>query len=86
MTADLSGSKYLQINLNEKPKFDRFKFLCQPYYNYNDSDYREFMLEITMALEPRIYQPMEIIYEELDDAMEILFVMQGIYNVGYIVN
>ena len=39
-----------------------------------------------LALEPRIYQVNEIIYEELDDALEILFVMSGTYNVGYILN
>ena len=39
-----------------------------------------------LALEPRLYQANEIIYEELDDALEILFVMSGTYNVGYILN
>ena len=39
-----------------------------------------------LSLEPRIYKMNEIIYEELDDALEILFVMRGTYNVGYILN
>ena len=38
------------------------------------------------SLQSRIFSPSEIIYEELDDASEILFVMKGTYNVGYILN
>ena len=39
-----------------------------------------------LALESRFYKPNDIIYDELDDALEILFVMSGTYNVGYNLN
>lgn len=57
-----------------------------PFYNFNDQEYRQFILKLMFSLEPRVYSPNEIIYEELDDASEILFVMEGTYNVGYILN
>mmetsp|Transcript_440 Transcript_440/g.419 ORF Transcript_440/g.419 Transcript_440/m.419 type:complete len:133 (-) Transcript_440:280-678(-) len=44
------------------------------------------MIEILKSLEPRIFAPREIIYVELDEVNEILFIESGEYDIGYEVN
>ena len=48
--------------------------------------YQNFMIEILKSLEPRIFGDREIIYVELDEVNEILFIEQGDYDIGYEVN
>lgn len=89
-----SGTEVQNVNLEglkKEPKknqneIDPYRFITQPFYNFNDSEYRSFMLKLMISLETRNFQMNEIIYEELDDALEIHFVMSGTYNVGYIIN
>ena len=42
--------------------------------------------QILKHLEPRIFSPREVIYVELDEVNEILFIEQGEYDIGYEVN
>jgi signal-transduction protein with cAMP-binding, CBS, and nucleotidyltransferase domain len=44
------------------------------------------MTLIMQNLEVRLFKKGEIIYQELDEAHEVLFVFSGRYNVGYEMN
>ena len=44
------------------------------------------MIQILRSLEPRKIEIRKIIYLELDEVQEILFIENGEYNVGYEVN
>ena len=44
------------------------------------------MIDILKNLEPRIFALREVIYVELDEVNEILFIEQGEYDIGYEVN
>ncbi len=44
------------------------------------------MISILNSLETRIMNKEEIIYNEMDECNEILFVCQGRYKVGYEIN
>ena len=44
------------------------------------------MIAIMQNLEVRNFSAGQIIYHELDECLEALFVVQGNYNVGYEVN
>jgi hypothetical protein len=44
------------------------------------------MIDILKNLEPRIFSPREVIYVELDEVNEILFIESGEYDIGYEVN
>ena len=44
------------------------------------------MIQFMKYLEPRKYKEGEIIYEELQEVLEITFVMKGTYFVGYEIN
>lgn len=70
----------------DSPKQGKYCKTYQSFYSLNDFEYRQFLLMLMQSLEPREFQPRQIIYEELDDAGEMLFVMRGTYNVGYLVN
>lgn len=48
--------------------------------------YAKFMTQILKNLETRYIKRKEIISEEQDDCLEVLFVMHGRYNVGYEIN
>ena len=60
--------------------------LKYPYCTYEDFEYRQFMIEIMNALEIRIFEKGEIIVNEMDESLEILFVDQGFYEVGFKIN
>ena len=48
--------------------------------------YSQFMTTIIQSLEVRFFNSGEVIYHELDECLEALFVIQGTYNIGYEVN
>ena len=48
-----------------------------PYYNWSDQIYRDFMMQILQKLEPRLMGKNQMIFEELDDINEIIFVQKG---------
>ena len=49
-------------------------------------DYRSFMMDMLRNLEPRQLQANQILFKELDDINEILFVQKGTVDIGYQVN
>ena len=57
-----------------------------PFYDYNNDLYCSFMIKLMIYLEPRQFNANEMIYEELEDANEILFVTKGRYDIGYVMN
>ena len=57
-----------------------------PYYTWQDQIYRDFMMQILQKLEPRYMSKNQMIFEELDDINEIIFVQQGQVDIGYEVN
>ena len=44
------------------------------------------MTKIMRSLETRYFMKYEVIYKELDECLEVLFVLEGKYNVGYEIN
>lgn len=44
------------------------------FFTWNDVQYQNFMIDILKNLEPRIFSPREVIYVELDEVNEILFI------------
>ena len=57
-----------------------------PFYTYRDLEYCRFMLTLMSHLEVRKFKPGCTFIRELDECPEILFVMDGKYDVGYQVN
>lgn len=57
-----------------------------PYYTFQDDTYSGFMIDLLDSLEFRMYQPGTLIANELGECNEVLFVQQGMYNVGYQIN
>lgn len=57
-----------------------------PYYTFEDEIYSSFMIKLLNSLEFRKYESYEIIAQEMDEALEILFVEHGTYDVGYEIN
>ena len=57
-----------------------------PYYGYEDEDYCEFMIVLMQNLEIRKYKAGEILHHELDECDEVIFVLEGKYDVGYEIN
>ncbi len=53
---------------------------------YEDDEYSNFMTKVLQSLEIRKIHKGEMIARILDDSNEILFVFQGIYNIGYEIN
>lgn len=48
-----------------------------PHYTWQDQIYRDFMMQILQKLEPRLMAKNQMIFEELDDINEIIFVQKG---------
>ena len=57
-----------------------------PFLTFNDDKYSEFMTLIMQNLELRLFKKGELIYRELDECHEVIFVFSGRYNVGYELN
>ena len=71
-----------------KLRFDKPKSFCAkyPFYTFEDVEYSKFMTKIMNSLEIRFYEKNDIICKEMDEALEILFVEQGFYEVGFEIN
>ena len=48
--------------------------------------YREFMMEVLYALEPRIETKNTVIYRELEEINAVIFITNGTHEIGYEVN
>ena len=57
-----------------------------PFYTYMDKVYCEFMLKLMNSLEIRFYKKNVKIVSEMDECLEVLFVENGFYKVGYQIN
>ena len=62
------------------------RFRTYPYFDWSDLIYQGFMLNLFKALEPRYYEPKEVILGELEESMEMIFVTAEKYDVGYELN
>ena len=60
--------------------------LSEVFYSWSDQPYREFMMEVLRNLEPRLEVMGTIIFEELDDINEVIFVQKGSVDIGFEVN
>lgn len=67
----------------ENEKQDSIKY---PYFTFEDHNYRKFMTEILNSLEFRSYDKDEIIIKEMDESLEVIFVEQGLYEIGFEIN
>jgi hypothetical protein len=57
-----------------------------PFIDWDDDQYQEFMVRLLRSLEIRQFQPNQFILGELEECLEILFVEEGRYNIGFEVN
>ena len=56
------------------------------FYTWQDMPYRDFMMQVLRALEPRFYKKHTIIIDELDEMLEVVFIQKGDTLIGYQVN
>lgn len=57
-----------------------------PFYSFKDQEYSKFMVMLMQNLEVRKINTGTLFINELDECPEILFVMEGKYDVGYQIN
>ena len=63
------------------------KPLSFPYLTFEkDDNYLKFMTLIMRSLESRYFIQHDVIHKELDECHEVLFIMEGKYNIGYEIN
>jgi hypothetical protein len=67
----------------EKRSFHKRRF-C--FYNWDDQYYRDFMVTLLRNLEPRREESEVILFHELDDVTEILFMNKGQVDMGFELN
>jgi hypothetical protein len=51
-----------------------------------DQDYKYFIINVLRKLEPRIEMEKSVLYEELDEINEIIFVQSGVMDIGFEIN
>lgn len=56
------------------------------YLSWKDSAWSSFMVMFMHKLEPRHYNADEVVYHDMEETEEILFVQQGEYAIGYTLN
>ena len=56
------------------------------YYTWLDQNYREFMTDVLRKLEPCQFSKGTIIYNELDEFMEVFFISPGSVAIGIEIN
>jgi len=66
---------------NPKAHTNDFKF-----FSWGDADYREFMITLLQHLEPKREPKGTILYDELDEYDQVIFVMRGEVVVGFEIN
>ena len=55
-------------------------------YNWTDQLYRNFMMEVLTNLEPRHELKGKVLFEELEEISEIIFISKGNIDIGYEIN
>jgi hypothetical protein len=48
-----------------------------------DQDYAEFIIKILRALEPKIETEESMLFEELDEVNEVIFILDGVIDLGF---
>jgi hypothetical protein len=56
------------------------------FYTWSDFHYRKFMEALLNHLEPRRVEKGVIIYDELDEVNEVIFIETGMIDVGFEIN
>ena len=56
------------------------------YYSMEDQEYRTFMTQLLKSLEPRQEDAFTMLFEELDEIREVIFIEKGECDVGYEIN
>ena len=68
------------------PKPDANGNLTKKQFTWEDQSYRQFMLEILTHLEPRFEAKGTVLFEELEEISEVIFVSKGLVDIGYEIN
>ena len=55
----------------------------QDFFSWDDQVYRDFMIEVLQNLEPRVEEKGTILYRELEEISEIIFIESGIIDIGF---
>ena len=55
-------------------------------YTWKDDEYIEFMMQFLRDLDPRHELANSLIFDELDDINEVLFIQKGVVEIGYQLN
>ena len=78
--------KIAKIEQEGKIQYEYKKNIRFPFLTFGDDKYSRFMTLIMQNLEVRKFNAGEYIAKELDECLEVLFVISGRYNVGYELN
>jgi hypothetical protein len=62
------------------------EFPLPRYYDWSDQSYRDFMMEILRCLNPRREESGYLLMDELEECLEIFFLMKGTVGVGFEIN
>ena len=67
-------------------RFEKSSKLRYCFYSWDDQYYRDFMVTLLRNLEPRREESEVILFHELDDVTEILFMNKGSLDMGFELN
>lgn len=56
------------------------------FYSWSNFEYQNFMIQVLQNLEPVQYSQGTFLFTELDDVNEVIFIGDGLYDVGYEIN
>ena len=56
------------------------------FYNWTDYTYEDFMIQIFQSLSPLRFEPMDQIYNELDEIEKVVYLHEGKFDIGYEIN
>ena len=79
-------SKFRETFTIPKPGGANQRDKNQKFYTWEDTEYRDFMMQILTQLEPRLEKAQSILIEELDEVNEIFYVIKGQVDIGYELN
>lgn len=68
------------------PKLDAQGNLTKKQFTWEDQSYREFMLQILTHLWPRFEHKGTVLFEELEEISEVIFLSKGLVDIGYEIN
>lgn len=55
-------------------------------YMWLDADYKDYMRKVLSIMEPILYHPREILIDEMDDFLLVIFFIKGQYKIGFSLN